>query len=105
MASFTAEQRTKEIGIRKVLGASITNIIVLISKDFLVLLFVSNVIAWPIAYYLMGKLLNNYAYRTSIAAWVFIVSGMMAVFIALLTVCVKIVRVAHSNPVDSLRYE
>jgi ABC-type antimicrobial peptide transport system permease subunit len=105
MASFTAEQRTKEIGIRKVLGASITNIIFLISKDFLVLLFVSNVIAWPIAYYLMGKLLNNYAYRTSIAAWVFIVSGMMAVFIALLTVCIKIVRVAHSNPVDSLRYE
>ena len=105
MASFTAEQRTKEIGIRKVLGASIPNIIVLISRDFLVLLLVSNVIAWPIAYYLMDKLLNNYAYRTSIAAWVFIVSGMMAVCIALLTVCVKIVRVAHSNPVDSLRYE
>jgi putative ABC transport system permease protein len=105
MASFTAEQRTKEIGIRKVLGASITNIIFLISRDFLVLLFVSNVIAWPIAYYLMDKLLNNYAYRTSIAAWVFIASGMMAVCIALLTVCIKIVRVAHSNPVDSLRYE
>jgi len=105
MASFTAEQRTKEIGIRKVLGASTPNIIILISKDFLVLLFVSNVIAWPIAYYLMDKLLNNYAYRTSIAAWVFIASGMMAVCIALLTVCIKIVKVAHSNPVDSLRYE
>jgi len=105
MASFTAEQRTKEIGIRKVLGASMANIIVLISRDFLMLLFVSNVIAWPIAYYLMDKLLNNYAYRTSIAAWVFIVSGMMAVLVALLTVCVKIVRVAHSNPADSLRYE
>jgi putative ABC transport system permease protein len=105
MASFTAEQRTKEIGIRKVLGASTTNIIVLISRDFVTLLLVSNVIAWPVAYYLMDKLLNNYAYRTSIAAWVFIVSGMMAVFIALLTVCIKIVRVAYSNPVDSLRYE
>jgi ABC-type antimicrobial peptide transport system permease subunit len=105
MASFTAEQRTKEIGIRKVLGASTTNIIVLISRDFVTLLLVSNVIAWPVAYYLIDKLLNNYAYRTSIAAWVFIASGMMAVFIALLTVCIKIVRVAHSNPVDSLRYE
>lgn len=69
------------------------------------LLLVSNVIAWPVAYYLMEKLLNNYAYRTSIAAWIFIVSGMMAVCIALLTVCLKIVKVAHSNPVDSLRYE
>ena len=105
MASFTVEQRTKEIGIRKVLGASIANIIGLISKDFLVLLFVSNAIAWPIAYYLMNKLLSNYAYRTSIAVWIFIVSGIMAVFIALLTVCIKIVKAALSNPVDSLRYE
>jgi putative ABC transport system permease protein len=105
MASFTAEQRTKEIGIRKVLGASITNIIALISKDFLVLLFVSNVIAWPLAYYFMDKLLNNYAYRTSITAWVFIVSGMMAILVALLAICMKIVKAAHANPVDSLRYE
>jgi predicted permease len=105
MASFTAEQRTKEIGIRKVLGASVMNIVALISKDFIVLLIVSNVIAWPVAYYLMDKILSNYAYRTSIAAWVFVVSGMMAVFIALLTVCIKIVKAAFSNPVDSLRYE
>ncbi|MDH4219243.1 MAG: ABC transporter permease [Candidatus Aminicenantes bacterium] len=105
MASFTAEQRTKEIGIRKVLGASMTNIIALISKDFLVLLFISNVIAWPLAYYFMDKLLNNYAYRTSITAWVFIVSGMMAILVALLAICIKIVKAAHANPVDSLRYE
>ncbi len=105
MASFTAEQRTKEIGIRKVLGASIANILMMISKNFLVLLLVSNLVAWPIAYLLMERLLNNYAYRTSIAPWIFIVSGLTAIFIALLTVCIKIVRAAHANPVDSLRYE
>lgn len=105
MASFAAEQRTKEIGIRKVLGASIANIVALISRDFLTLLFVSNVIAWPIAYYLIDRLLKSYAYRTSIAAWVFIVSGVAAVFIALLTVCIKIIKAALSNPVNSLRYE
>jgi putative ABC transport system permease protein len=105
MASFTAEQRTKEIGIRKVLGASITNILVMISKNFLMLLLVSNLVAWPIAYFLMERLLNNYAYRTSIGAWIFIVSGVAAIFVALLTVCIKIVRAAYANPVDSLRYE
>lgn len=105
MASFTAEQRTKEIGIRKVLGASIANIMMMISKDFLVLLIISNVIAWPIAYFLMANLLNNYAYRTSIAAWIFIASGVTAVFVALLTVGIKIIRAAYANPVDSLRYE
>jgi ABC-type antimicrobial peptide transport system permease subunit len=105
MASFTAEQRTKEIGIRKVLGASITNILTMISRDFLLLLMVSNVIAWPIAYFLMKSLLNNYAYRTSITAWVFIASGVAAIFVALLTVGIKIVRAAYANPVDSLRYE
>jgi hypothetical protein len=105
MASFTAEQRTKEIGIRKVLGASITNILMMISKDFLWLLLVSNLIAWPIAYFLMANLLNNYAYRTSIAAWIFIASGVTAILVALLTVGIKIVRAAYANPVDSLRYE
>ena len=105
MASFTAEQRTKEIGIRKVLGASISNIMGLISKEFLVLLLVSNVIAWPAAYYLMNKLLNNYAYRISLSVWIFIASGLTAVLVALLTVCIKIIRAARANPVDSLRYE
>jgi putative ABC transport system permease protein len=105
MASFTAEQRTKEIGIRKVLGASIANILMMISKNFLMLLLVSNVIAWPIAYFLMERLLNNYAYRTGIAAWIFIVSAVTAICVALLTVGIKIVRAAYANPVDSLRYE
>jgi putative ABC transport system permease protein len=105
MASFTAEQRTKEIGIRKVLGASVSNIMGLISKEFLVLLCVSTVIAWPVAYYLMERLLRSYAYRTSLSLWIFIISGLTAVLVALLTVCVKIIRAARSNPVDCLRYE
>jgi putative ABC transport system permease protein len=105
MASFTAEQRTKEIGIRKILGASISNVMVLISKDFLLLLAVSNLIAWPVAYYLMDRILGNYAYRTGIALWVFAASGIAVVILALLTVCVKIARAAHADPVDSLRYE
>lgn len=105
MASFSAEQRTREIGIRKVLGASIAKIMALISKDFVVLLAVSNVIAWPIAYLLMNKLLKNYAYRTHLTLWVFAVAGGAAVVIALATVCFKIVGTARANPVDSLRYE
>ncbi|MFC2157063.1 ABC transporter permease [Acidobacteriota bacterium] len=105
MASFTAEQRTKEIGIRKVMGASITNILMMISKSFMLLLVVSNIAAWPIAYFVMERLLNNYAYRTNIAVWIFIVSGIVAVMIALITVWIKILRAAYANPVDSLRYE
>jgi ABC-type antimicrobial peptide transport system permease subunit len=105
MASFTAEQRKKEIGIRKILGASINNIVTLISKDFLILLFISNLIAWPVAYYVMSNLLKAYAYRTSIAVWIFVVSGITAILIALLTVIIKIIKAAYSNPVDSLRYE
>ncbi len=105
MASFTAEQRTREIGIRKVLGASAAKIIALISRDFMVLLAVSNVIAWPLAYYLMDKLLKNYAYRTSLALWVFAAAGATAVVIALVTVSLKIFGAARANPADSLRYE
>jgi putative ABC transport system permease protein len=105
MASFSAEQRTREIGIRKVLGASIRKIIILISKDFLVLLAVSNLIAWPLAYYLATRLLNNYAYRTSLEVWIFAAAGATAVLVALATVCLKIVGAARANPADSLRYE
>jgi len=105
MASFTAEQRTKEIGIRKVLGASIPSITLLISKDFILMLVISNVIAWPLAYFVMQRMLNSYAYRTSIALWIFFTAGMAAIFVALLTVGVKIIRAATANPIDSLRYE
>jgi putative ABC transport system permease protein len=105
MASFTVEQRTREIGIRKVLGASVAKIMALITKDFMVLLAVSNLIGWPVAYYLMDRLLENYAYRTSLAGWIFLAAGAMAVVIALATVCFRIVGAARANPSDSLRYE
>jgi predicted permease len=105
MASFTAEQRTREIGIRKVLGASVAKIMALVSKDFVVLLAVSNLIAWPLAYYLMTRLLDNYAYRTSLEVWIFAAAGATAVVIALATVCIRIVGAARANPADSLRYE
>jgi putative ABC transport system permease protein len=105
MASFSAEQRTREIGIRKILGASVGKIMALISKDFVVLLAVSNLIAWPVAYYLMNKLLKGYAYRTSLEWWMFAAAGASALVIALVTVCLKIVGAARANPADSLRYE
>jgi putative ABC transport system permease protein len=105
MASFSAEQRTREIGIRKVLGASVPKIITLISKDFLILLAVANVIAWPLGYFLMDRMLKSYAYRTNLALWVFAAAGATAVAIALATVCLKIFGAARANPADSLRYE
>lgn len=105
MASFISEQRTKEIGIRKVLGATITNIVIKISRDFVILLVLANIIAWPIAYFVMSGMLDNYAYRTNIPAWVFLATGVTALFIALLTICAKIIKAALANPVDSLRYE
>jgi len=105
MASFITEQRTKEIGIRKVLGATVINIILKISKDFIILLGIANIIAWPVAYYAMAKMLDNYAYRIKIPIWIFLASGILAIMIALLTVCVRIIRAALANPIDSLRYE
>ena len=105
LASFMAEQRTKEIGVRKVLGASVGKIIVLLSKEFAKWVVVANVIAWPVAYYIMNKWLENFAYRTQIDGLIFIVSGCLALFVALATVFYQSVRAATSNPVNSLRYE
>ncbi len=105
LAAFTAEQRTKEIGVRKVLGATVIGIIQLLSKDFLKMVLLAFVIAAPVAYWLMQKWLLSFAYRTEISWWVFVFSGIAAVFIALLTVSFQAIKAAIANPVKSLRTE
>jgi putative ABC transport system permease protein len=105
LASFLAEQRTKEIGIRKVLGASSSKIITLFTKEFTKWVLVANLIAWPVAYFVMNKLLQTYVYRTAIGIDTFFISGLVALTIAWLTVSYQAVKAARSNPADALRYE
>jgi putative ABC transport system permease protein len=105
LVAFSAEQRTKEIGIRKVLGASSLRIVFSYSKEFAKWIILANVIAWPIAYYIMSKWLENFAYRTSIALWTFVLAAFLALLIALITVTFQVFRAAMANPIDSLRYE
>jgi putative ABC transport system permease protein len=105
LATFTAEQRTKEIGIRKVLGASVANIVALLSKDFLKLVLISNLIAWPLAGWVMQKWLQDFEYRIALEWWVFGGVGLLALFIALCTVSFQAVKAALMNPVKSLRRE
>ena len=105
LATFVTEQRIKEIGIRKVLGASITEIVFLLSKEFSKWVILANLLAWPVAFYVMNKWLQDFAYRTSISWWIFALSGLIALVIALLTVSYQAIKAAAANPVESLRYE
>ena len=105
LATFAAQQRVKEIGIRKVLGASVNEIVSLLSKDFLKLVFIALLIAIPIAWFFMNKWLQNYAYRIQIGWWIFLVAGMLAVFIAFITIGSQAIKAAIANPVKSLRTE
>lgn len=105
MASFMAEQRVKEIGVRKVLGATVFNLWRLMSKDFIILVFVSLLIAMPVAYYFMHSWLQNYQYRTNLAWWIFASAGIGALVITLVTVSYQAIKAAMANPVKSLRTE
>jgi putative ABC transport system permease protein len=105
LAAFSAEQRKKEIGIRKVLGSSVSGIVQLLSKDFLLLVAISIIIATPIAWWAMTRWLQAFAYRVSITWWMFAIAGFIAVFIALITVSFQAIKAAIANPVKSLRAE
>jgi len=105
LAAYTSEQRTKEIGIRKVLGASIANMVFLISKDFAKLVVAAFVVAAPIAFILMNRWLQDFAYRTSLGVDVFLFSGILALAIACFTVGYQAIKAALLNPVETLRYE
>jgi putative ABC transport system permease protein len=105
LASYTAEQRTKEIGIRKVLGATLSGIVKLLTKEFSKWLLLANIIAWPVAYFVMRKWLQGFAYRTSIGFYIFVLSAVIALAIALITVSYQALKAAKADPVESLRYE
>jgi len=102
---LSTNRRIKEIGIRKVVGASVSSIVFLLSKDYLRMVAVANVIAWPIAWYAMNTWLQNFAYQTELTLWPFLAAGTVALVIALLTISWQAIRAATTNPVESLRYE
>mgnify|MGYP001548385177 FL=1 len=105
LAMFTAEQRTKEIGIRKVLGAVIGSIFNLLSREFVILVLIALLIASPMAWYIMDKWLDDYAYKTHISWWMFVIAGIVAIVITLFTVSYQAVKAALANPVKGLRSE
>ena len=105
LVTYAAEQRIREIGIRKVLGASVSNIAGMLSTDFLKLVIISAAIAFPLAWWTMDKWLQSFAYRVNISWWVFLIAGILALFIALITVSFQSIKAAVANPVKSLRTE
>ena len=105
LAAFSAEQRTKEIGIRKILGASTFNIVGLLSKNFLLLILIASLIAFPVAWWAMNSWLKDFPYRVNISLWIFFVAGLAAVIVALITISFRAIKAAITNPVKSLRTE
>ena len=105
LSAYNVLQRTKEIGIRKVLGASLQSILVLLSRDFLKLIVISLLLAVPVGWFIMNRWLQDYAYRITIGWWVFAIAGATALFIAIITICIQVLKAAERNPVKSLRTE
>ena len=105
LVSYNATRRTNEIGIRKILGASVSSIILTLSKDFTKWIVIANLFAWPIGYFIMNKWLQNFAYKINMTIWPFLLAGLSALVIALSTVSWQAIRAATSNPVESLRYD
>ena len=105
LTAFMAERRTKEIGIRKVLGAKVSQLIILLSKEFVKWLVIANLIAWPISYILMNSWLENFSYRIIIGIETFVLSALIAFVVSLVTVSFHSIRAALANPVDSIKYE
>jgi putative ABC transport system permease protein len=105
LSSFLAEQKTKEIGIRKVLGGTVSSVVILLSKEFIKWMLVANVISWPIAYFIMTRWLQSYAFRMNLGPGIFFITGGTALVIAMLTVSYQAIKAATSNPVNALRYE
>ena len=105
LTALTVSWRTKEIGIRKVLGSSVSSIVVLLSQEFVTLVLVANVLAWPLAYLAMHRWLEDFAYRVEISGWIFLGAGLFALLVAILTVGYKAIKAATTDPVKSLRYE
>jgi putative ABC transport system permease protein len=105
LATYTAELRTKEIGIRKVLGANVNSIVTMLSKDFIILIAVAMLIASPAAWYSMNRWLEGFAYRIDIQFWVFFLAGFVAIAIAAITISFQAIKAAKGNPVNALRSE
>ncbi len=105
LVSFAAEQRTKEIGIRKVLGSTVSSVVLILCKEFVLLVTIANIFAWPVAYFTMNKWLQSFPYQMDVSIITFIIAGTSAILIALLTVSYRAIKAACTNPVDALRYE
>ncbi|NQV18470.1 MAG: FtsX-like permease family protein, partial [Armatimonadetes bacterium] len=105
LSTFMTQQRTKEIGIRKVLGANVPNIVVILSKEFTKWVIIANIIACPVAYFIINKLLQNFAYRVDMGYKIFGITVISSILIAIFTVSIQTIKAANSNPVDALKYE